>query len=353
MCYNSLWKGHREKVNKMTKVEKYLYKRIDSLSEEKVVLITKINKIAIEIEEVEQKMEEMSKDLDMAFEIFSPKPKKNDFNRNEIEKLGRRKEELINLRDEFVKQCMTVEEDIVEIRESLGEEFDEDLIYDIDEKKENTVVGLKILDEQEMEKQEFATKLNESTYSVLNNLIYKCDMCLKIVDVDTVRAKLELEIISKSLRDMQDNIQNIVYQLKPAEYKDIDLNVALERMINLYKISSDMKISYNIIGTKYKLSPVIEMSCLRIIHEATDNSVKYSEGKNITINLYYEDDSIKIEVLDDGKGIDFSNAISDKGEIVSLGLSLIRERAFLLGGDVDIISDTKGTKITVIVPLNM
>ena len=297
-------------------------------------------------------MEEMSKDLDIAFEIFSKKPKKNDFNRNEIEKLGKRKEELTNLRDEFVKQCMTVEEDIVEIRESLGEEFDEDLIYDIEEKKEKTVVGLKILDEQEMEKQEFATRLNESTYSVLNNLIHKCDMCLKIVDVDTVRAKLELEIISKNLRDMQENIKNIVYQLKPAEYKDINLDVALERMINLLKISSDMNINYNIIGTKYELSPVIEMSCLRIIQEATDNSVKYSEGKNITINLYYEEDCIKIDVLDDGIGIDFENAISDKGERVSLGLSLIRERAFLLGGDVDIMSDAKGTRITVTIPLN-
>lgn len=334
----------------MTKIEKYLYKRLDYLSEEKVNLITKINKVALEIEEVEQKIVEMSNDMDLAFEIFSPKPKKNDFNRKEIEKLEVRKEELVSLRDEFVKQCMTVEEDIVEVKESLGEEFDEELLYDIDEKKEKTVIGLKILEGQELEKQELATSINETTNSVLNNLIYKCDMCLKIMDVDPIRAKLEIEIISKALRDMQDNIKNIVYQLKPTEYKNIDFELTLERMINLFKINTDMTIMYNILGGKIKLSPVIEMACIRIIQEAVDNSIKYSEGKIINIVVTYNDDSIMIEVIDDGKGINFENTISDSGEINSLGLSMIRERACLLGGDVNILSDTNGTRITVTVP---
>ncbi len=337
----------------MTKVEKYLYKRIDSLSEEKVVLITKINKITIEIEEVEGMIDEISAELDTAFEMFSPKPKKNDFNRKEIDRLMIRKEELNSLRDEFVKQCMVVEEDIAEIRESLGEEYDEEMLYDVNDEKNSTEdisYALKVIEEQEKEKQQLATRINDSTVSIINNMIYKCDMCTRIIDVDATRAKLELEILTKELKDMQDNIKNIVFQLKPADYSDVNLKTSLERMINLTKLNTDMMVNLNISDSYYKLSPVIEMTCIRIIQEALENSLKYSEGKNLNLNIIYEENMLRIEVVDDGKGIDFNNTISDNGEINTLGLSIMRERAYLLGGSVQISSDSTGTKIVVYIP---
>lgn len=338
----------------MTKTEKYLYKRLDALSEEKVVLITKINKITIEIEEVEEKMEEIANELDTAFEMFSPKPKKNDFNRNEIERLAKRKEELVALRDEFVKQCMVVEEDMVEIKESLGEEYDEELASEINENeaKEQMVYGFRILHDHELEKQKFAGRLNDDTLSVINNMIHKCDICEKILEVDSARAGLELEIISKSLRDMQTNIKDIIFELKPADYKNINIELSLERMINLMRLNTEMNMNINIKGDKKKYSPVIEMSALRIIQEAAVNSIKYSEGKNLNINLIYEEELLKIEIIDDGKGIDFKNIVDDYGDLSSLGLSIIRERAYLLGGGVNISSDQKGTKITVMIPIS-
>ncbi len=354
MLFNIWYNQTNEKRRyfKMTKVEKYLYKRIDALSEEKVVLITKINKIAIEIEEVEVAIEEMSREMDVAYEIFSPKPKKNDFNKKEIDRLIGRKSELETLRDEFVKQCMVVEEDIVEIKESLGEEYDEDLVYDAKERKEELVYGFKILDEQEKEKQEIATRINQSTVSSLSSLIYKCDICSKIIDMDPTRAKLELEIISNALKEMSENVKDIIYQLKPVDYKDIKLEVALERIVNLAKINSEMLINLNVTGNKLELSPIIEMAVVRIIQEAVDNSIKYSEGKNLNINFVYGDEFIKLEIVDDGKGIDFEKAINDNGEISSLGLSMMRERTYLLGGDINISSDVKGTKIDILIPLN-
>ena len=295
----------------------------------------------------------MSNNMDIAFEIFSPRPKKNDFNKNEIERLNTRKEELITLRDEFVKQCMVVEEDIVEIREALGEDFDEDLIYDVNENKEEMVYGFKILDGQEIEKQELAADINDSLYNKINNLIYKSEMACKIIDVDKERAKLELEMIAESLREMSDNVKNIVYRLKPADYNNVDLSIAIERMINLIKLNTEMTVNYNISGDKVKLSPVIEMTLLRIVQEATDNSLKYSEGKNLNVNLIYGEDSIKLEIQDDGKGIDFEKSINDNGELSSFGLSMMRERTYLLGGDINIETDTKGTIITIVVPINV
>ena len=54
--------------------------------------------------------------------------------------------------------------------------------------------------------------INDSLYNKINNLIYKSEMACKIIDVDKERAKLELEMIAESLREMSDNVKNIVYK---------------------------------------------------------------------------------------------------------------------------------------------
>ena len=100
----------------MTKAESYLYDRLDMLSDEKVILITKIN-----IEEINTKIEELSKDVDDAFDFFSPRAKKNDFIRDEIESLNVKKQELSKLIEDLNKQSVLVDEDIFIIKDALGE----------------------------------------------------------------------------------------------------------------------------------------------------------------------------------------------------------------------------------------
>ena len=337
----------------MTKTEKYLKNRLESLSEEKVNLITKINKITIEIEEVDNKIDEMLSNMDSAFEIFSPKPKKNDFNKKEIDRLNNRKEELLVLRDEFVNQCNVVEEDILSIKDALGEDCEEDYNFeeeDIIQKKE-TLYGFGILEKQETEKQRIANEISDITINNINNLIHKCDICQKIIDVDSVRAKLELEIMSKNLKDLSQDIKKIIFELKPVNYDNADIEVSLERLVNLFKISTDMIINLNISGKKVELNPVVESTCVRIVKEALENSIKYSEGKNVNINFIYEDEFIKIEIEDDGKGIDFEKNIDDNGDINTFGLSVIKEKVYLLAGKTSICSDNNGTKINVLIPI--
>ena len=115
----------------ITKAESYLYERLEMLSDEKVLLITKLNKIQIEIEETDNMIVAMAEDVDTAFEVFSPRPKKNDFAREGIAKLEKRKDELKLLKKDFAEQLMKLEGDINTIREVLGEapETGEEFLY--------------------------------------------------------------------------------------------------------------------------------------------------------------------------------------------------------------------------------
>jgi two-component system sensor histidine kinase UhpB len=72
----------------------------------------------------------------------------------------------------------------------------------------------------------------------------------------------------------------------------------------------------------------------------------------VTIVLGLNDGMVLLRVEDDGRGFDPGNASRDAVELQRLGLLGIRERAELLGGDVQIESaPEKGTRLKVSIPL--
>jgi two-component system sensor histidine kinase DegS len=89
----------------------------------------------------------------------------------------------------------------------------------------------------------------------------------------------------------------------------------------------------------------------RGLQELIGNAVKHNAdtpGKvQVTVQVMVDDSNIRVTVSDNGKGFDPSLA-SKEGRI---GLKLIRERAEMLGGSLEIDSTIgKGSKITFQVP---
>jgi len=85
---------------------------------------------------------------------------------------------------------------------------------------------------------------------------------------------------------------------------------------------------------------------LRIIQEALTNARCHSEARNVRVRLEVDgSDSLVAEVSDEGRG--FEPASANGG----VGIEGMRERTFLLGGDLMVVSEvSKGTAIRVRVP---
>lgn len=337
-----------------TKAEAYLYDRLEEMCDEKVMLITKLNKIQIEIEETDAKIDQISREVDTAFEVFSPRPKKNDFAKQEIERLLTRKEELKVLFSDFSEQCVNVEEDIKQIKEALGEDPDDyEEMYVREEKEETSkkISGIQILESQENERSRIARDLHDSVVQVLTNLVHKSEICTKIVDVDTIRAKLELEIMAKTLRETISEMRNIIYDLRPMSFDDLGLDVTLDRAIKNIEVNTDMKVSLKIEGESKQLSNIVQLTILRIVQEGANNSIKYSKGNHLDIRLRYGVSEIYLEIEDDGQGFEHTGEASVNLKS-GLGLGMMRERIELLSGEMEIDTGVgKGTKVKVRIPV--
>lgn len=340
------------------KAEEYLSNRLEMLSEEKLLLVTRIGKLNIEIEEIDSMVKHISQDVDTAFEIFSPRQKKNDFAKQEIDKLLSHKEELKDEKTQLSERCEELSDDINLIKEALGQSDEEDFKSDeIDEGNTEEILeenkfGLKILEQQENERSRIARDIHDSVVQVLTNLVHKCEICSKIIDVDSIRAKLELEIMSKNIRDVISEMRNIIYDLRPMSFDDLGLNITLESFINDVKSRTNMEVTFNIDGEVSVLPNIIQLTIFRIVQECTNNSLKHSQGKKLDILLCYEVEKIYLKVSDDGVGIK-SEADESKQDIrTGFGLDMMKERVSLLNGKIDINTEVgSGTTIEVNIPI--
>src|ERR671912_540403 len=85
---------------------------------------------------------------------------------------------------------------------------------------------------------------------------------------------------------------------------------------------------------------------LRILQEALANVRRHSGARNVEVGLRTDDESIQIEVADDGQGFDPGSARA------GMGLVGMRERVEGLGGKIEVRSRPgEGTKVTVRVPV--
>lgn len=343
---------------KMTKAENYLYDRLKILSDEKVIIITKINNIEIEVEEINHKITEISKDVDDTFEIFSPRVKKNDFIRGEIESLKEKRDELLKKLEDLNNQSSLVDGDILLIKDALGENeaYEEEIdkakndIYEVHRK--NTI-GLSILEMQENERQRIARDLHDSIVQVLANLVHKCEICSKVMNVDIVRAKLELEIMSKTLVETIDEMRNVIYDLRPMSFDDLGFETTLTRIINKIKESTDMEIRLSVSGDFSNINSIITLTLIRIVEEACNNSLKYSKGKYLDVKVVCEDKNIHLEIVDDGEGFVIDEILNpEENNNRGFGIKMMKERVFLLSGEMSIESKiNEGTKISIEVPI--
>jgi signal transduction histidine kinase len=85
----------------------------------------------------------------------------------------------------------------------------------------------------------------------------------------------------------------------------------------------------------------------RIFQETLTNVARHSAATNVLVTLTPEDDGVRLQVEDDGRGFDLEQVAARR----SLGILGMRERAEMLGGRFEIRGvEGRGTTVVVKMP---
>ena len=79
----------------------------------------------------------------------------------------------------------------------------------------------------------------------------------------------------------------------------------------------------------------------RIVQEAVNNALKHAEATEITLNMFRDNDQIKLEIADNGKGFDL------KAENMGNGLNNIKNRCAEINATLEIETAESGTRIVI------
>ena len=152
----------------------------------------------------------------------------------------------------------------------------------------------------------------------------------------------ELQKIGDTARGLVDSMSHIVWLVNPKRDSLFDL---ISRLGDTYKDLLDTtEIQFKTQNLdslkKVRLKMEHRQQLFLIFHEAINNSVKYSNGTEITLNSSLKGKQLTLQLIDNGQGFDIEKVAAGDG------LKNMKERARQIGGELNIVSDSKtGTKV--------
>ncbi|MBI5776731.1 MAG: GAF domain-containing sensor histidine kinase, partial [Nitrospirae bacterium] len=147
-------------------------------------------------------------------------------------------------------------------------------------------------------------------------------------------------------------VRDLSLDLHPSILDDLGLAYALRWYADRQAERAGLKVEVTADPSLPRLPQDIEIACFRIAQEALTNVVRHARANQAGITLKRLAERVELRIQDDGIGFDVKTVQSPMGGGTSIGLTGMRERARLVGGEVHVTSDRqKGTIITAIVPL--
>lgn len=319
---------------------------LDENFQEKKKIDDVIQKNLNRIAEIDVFIDSIKSNEGTDFKVFSPRSAES-IHREELLKVEEEKKELENSNNYYYKQLGKAESRLEKISFLIKEEKDNDFTDNMQ---------MTILSIQEKERSRIARELHDSSLQNLAHLIHSIELGSLFIDQDPVRAKLEFTSCSENLKKIINDIRDTIFNLCPMSFDDLGFKQCIENLIdNLKKQYKDFIFVYDIDDVSVKSEfrqkreslNLVLVSIYRVIQEAVTNAVKYSKGSKIELSVKEDNHILTTKVIDDGKGF-CPEEIADK----HFGISIMRERIFLLGGNFEINSKPdQGTRIYFTVPL--
>lgn len=158
------------------------------------------------------------------------------------------------------------------------------------------------------------------------------------------------ELLDNSIKLLDNSISDlrkIMDDLHTSTLQEKGLIAATEELVNKMNYLQNIRFHLAHHGLDHRLNPKIEHQLFRITQELINNTMKYAQASNVTIEFLIRDNRVVLTYEDDGVGFDIEKARR------GYGLSNISSRVLSMEGTVDFDSQPgAGSRTFVEIPIN-
>jgi len=184
------------------------------------------------------------------------------------------------------------------------------------------------------ERNRVARELHDTLAHTLSGLSVQLETTKAYWEVDQQKAHSMLEKSLASIRSGLDETRRALKALRASPLDDLGLVLAVTTMIEGTAERTNLALDLSMMDKMPALSPDVEQCVYRVAQEAVANVVKHANAETLAVKLEFIDGKVTLIVHDDGVGFDIEKSKNTS----HFGLAGIRERAQLIGGELNVIS---------------
>jgi signal transduction histidine kinase len=202
--------------------------------------------------------------------------------------------------------------------------------------------GLAVLEERNR----LAREIHDTLAQGFTGIVLQLEAAEQSLNEDPVLAQQHLNRARALAKESLNEARRSVWALRPQKLEQLSLLAALRQEIERFSQDNAVKAGFHIVGSTPALPPEIENALLRVCQESLTNVGKHARATQVEIELAFEAAAVRLVIQDNGVGFD-----PDFNSENHFGLVIMRERARLVGGSIDIRS-THGTRVELTIPLH-
>ena len=196
---------------------------------------------------------------------------------------------------------------------------------------------------QEEERARVARDLHDEVNQSLTALLLRLEAARVKAPVELAHELAETKALANQAME---ELLMLARQLRPTALDDLGLKAALAGHVKELGRRGKVNATFRAEGDFSDLPADVQLVTYRVAQEALSNAAQHSGAERVAVELVRTGDRVELTVNDDGSGFTFDQAAR------GLGIAGMRERALLVGGDMQVESRLDaGTRVRLTVPL--
>lgn len=225
------------------------------------------------------------------------------------------------------------------------------------ESKPKTVPGdsstvIRIVQIEEAARQSLVRRMHDGPASSLSNFILQAEICQRFFEVNPDRARGELNALKATAATTFETVKDFIFDLRPMMLDDLGVVPTLRRYVETLQDKEERQISIAVTGTERRLEEHVEITVFRAVQELLNNARRHAQAMQIQVLVDLGQEEVVAVVEDNGSGFNVEETMNSASSSHTIGLSSIRERIVMLGGELNIRSRMgQGTRAEFRIPV--